>query len=191
MQTQIAKIPADGAVEEQRRSPRVDVDMTAELTVGGQAPVPAQVTNLSVTGCYVRTPSPPPVDSRCEVRIFHRNDRPAKFLEVAGRVAHRQREGFGMEFTVVDSQTQKTAGANRGLSPRGVRTCVSAGSPIVHRLVVLQVPPHMLSLPLAHRTDGAWADKLPMAPFIPAHGTLHSCPGHPVDRGVFAELSKC
>lgn len=110
METQLESRANDGQssdAEEQRRSPRVDVCFSAELVVGGRPAAPVQVTNLSVTGCYVQVPSPPPVESRCEVRMFPDRSQPSQYLEMAGRVAHRQRDGFGMEFTVVDGWTQQ------------------------------------------------------------------------------------
>jgi hypothetical protein len=94
-------------VEDLRRSRRVEVDISGEITIDGQPPEPVRVTNLSETGCYLRTETPPPIESRCEVKLFYEREQPTRFLEVAGRVAHRQRGGCGFEFTIIDRQTQR------------------------------------------------------------------------------------
>ncbi|HME12608.1 MAG TPA: PilZ domain-containing protein [Candidatus Acidoferrum sp.] len=84
-------------MDRQRRGFRFSLDAAAEMAPEGSpnATVRARVTELSLLGCYLQTPSPFPEQTHVLVKIFHC----AEYFEAHASVIYvKAAAGMGVEF---------------------------------------------------------------------------------------------
>ena len=88
--------------EERRRTPRYPFIATAEVTdTSSQASTTAQVSELSLYGCYLQMPNPLPEDAQVKIKIYSEG----KFFESNGVIAYSQpNAGVGITFRDVRPQ---------------------------------------------------------------------------------------
>jgi len=88
--------------EERRRTPRYPFIATAEVTdTSSQASTTAQVSELSLYGCYLQMPNPLPENAQVKIKIYSEG----KFFESNGVIAYSQPNiGVGITFREVRPQ---------------------------------------------------------------------------------------
>jgi len=88
--------------EERRRTPRYPFIATAEVTdTSSQASTTAQVSELSLYGCYLQMPNALPKDAQIKIKIYSEG----KFFESNGVIAYSQPNvGVGITFREVRPQ---------------------------------------------------------------------------------------
>ena len=88
--------------QERRRTPRYPFIATAEVTdASTKATTSARVTEVSLYGCYIEMPNPPPEGAPIHVKIYSE----ARFFEAAGTVVYAiPNGGIGVRFHDVRHQ---------------------------------------------------------------------------------------
>lgn len=95
--------PATQRPDERRKYPRVPVTLDARWQTSAQASL-CEVGNLSLGGCFVRTPAPPSPDERAFITLYLKGR--ASML-LAGRVVRVEPGvGFGMQFREMLPETK-------------------------------------------------------------------------------------
>ncbi len=88
--------------EERRRAPRYPFIATAEVTdTSSQASTTAQVSELSLYGCYLQMPNALPKDAQIKIKIYSEG----KFFESSGVIAYSQ-PGVGVGITFREVRPQ-------------------------------------------------------------------------------------
>ena len=89
--------------DERRKHPRVPVALDARWQTSAHASL-CEIDNLSLGGCFVRTPIPPAADERAFITLYLKGR--ASML-LAGRVARVEPGvGFGMQFREMLPETK-------------------------------------------------------------------------------------
>jgi PilZ domain len=91
-------------MEQERRGLRLPFDARAEFA-RDESPgrsVIARVADLSLNGCFIQTPYPPPLNALIVVKIFQEG----VYFEGKARVVHVQESGMGVSFREVKPHCQ-------------------------------------------------------------------------------------
>lgn len=94
--------PADGAAYPHHREfVRTDIRMQLELRFEDGSEILAASHDISMNGVFALFETPPPIGSRCRVRIALAPP-PGPSIEAQGEVARHAEGGFAIQFSAVD-----------------------------------------------------------------------------------------
>ena len=83
----------------QREFTRVPVHIWGTFKEGKREIVTAEITSLSLRGCYASTFEALPMDAQYPLTLFTEDDDSALHITVAARVVRSDQDGMGIEFT--------------------------------------------------------------------------------------------
>jgi hypothetical protein len=104
--------------EERRKHPRLAVSLDGRWQGAGHASL-CKISSLSLGGCFVQSPTPPPVDEKAFVTLFLRG---RGSMLLAGRVARVEPGvGFGVQFREMLPETKYQLGEELEQIRQGLR----------------------------------------------------------------------